>query len=65
MLASSRSVDAHSLGEIVTASVQAGLRVDQLVEHLDSEFDPRGRLLTREGDGMFRMRIGGLPAPVL
>lgn len=66
VLASSRSVEfAHSLGEIVTAAVQAGLRVDQLSEHLDSEFDPRGRLLEREGDGLFRMRLGGLPAPVL
>lgn len=65
-LAATRSVNfAHSLGEIVTAAVAAGLRVDVLREHLDSDFDPRGDVLAREDDGRFRMRVGGLPAPVL
>lgn len=66
VLASSRSVEfAHSVGEIVTAAVDAGLQVRRLAEHLEVEYDPRGRLLTREDDGLFRLRIGGLPVPVL
>jgi SAM-dependent methyltransferase len=65
-LAASKSVEfAHALGEVVTAAVRAGLRVLSLVEHLESEFDPRGRVLPREPDGLHRMRLGGLPAPVL
>jgi SAM-dependent methyltransferase len=56
---------AHSVGEVVTAAVRAGLRVEQLVEHLDADFDPRGSVLAHEDDGHFRLRLGGLPAPVL
>ena len=56
---------AHSLGEIVTAAVGAGLRVDALTEHLDAALDGRGDVLTREADGRYRLRIDGEPLPVL
>lgn len=63
---------AWSLGETVNAAIAAGLAIARLDEHLETSFDPRGRLLTREDDGMYRMRIGigagGAPAepmPVL
>jgi len=55
----------HSLGEIVTAAIRAGLRVEALHEHLDCERDPRGELLAREDDGRYRLRIGGERLPVL
>jgi SAM-dependent methyltransferase len=55
----------HSLGEIVTAAVRAGLRVEALHEHLEAERDPRGDLLPREDDGRYRLRITGERLPVL
>jgi SAM-dependent methyltransferase len=55
---------AHALGELVTAAIGAGLRLERLEEHLDSDFDPRGRLLTREPDGRFRLRVSGEALPV-
>jgi SAM-dependent methyltransferase len=56
---------AHSLGEVVSAAVRAGLRVDALHEHLDAAFDPRGNVLVREEDGRCRLRLGGHPLPLL
>jgi SAM-dependent methyltransferase len=56
---------AHSLGELVSAAVRAGLRVDALREHLDAAFDPRGDLLQQEDDGRFRFRLDAQPLPVL
>lgn len=56
---------AHSVGEVVTAALGAGLRVEALREHLEVEIDPRGSILTREEDGALRLRIGGTPVPVL
>ncbi len=56
---------AHGLGEIVTAALDAGLRLDGLAEHLSAEYDPRGHVLTREDDGRFRLRLGGEPIPLL
>jgi 2-polyprenyl-3-methyl-5-hydroxy-6-metoxy-1,4-benzoquinol methylase len=56
---------AHSLGEVVSAAVRAGLRLEALVEHLDAPFDPRGDVLAREDDGRFRLRVTGQPLPVL
>jgi SAM-dependent methyltransferase len=64
-LASTESVQySHSLGEIVTAAVQAGLRVERLEEHLDAERDPRGDVLAREGDDRYRLRIDGEALPI-
>jgi SAM-dependent methyltransferase len=56
---------AHSLGEILTAAIGAGLRIDKLREHLDSPIDPRGDLLTKDDDGRYRLRVGGTALPVL
>ena len=56
---------AHALGEIVTAALGAGLRVEALREHLAAEADPRGTFLPRDEDGLHRLRIGGAPLPVL
>jgi SAM-dependent methyltransferase len=58
-------VYAHSLGEVVSEAVAAGLRVDALEEHLDLDYDPRGEMLTREEDGRMRLRVGGETLPVL
>jgi SAM-dependent methyltransferase len=55
----------HSLGEIVTAAVRAGLRIDALHEHLDAARDPRGDVLARESDGRVRLRVSGETLPVL
>jgi len=66
IVASPPSIEhAHSLGEVVTAAVKAGLRVKALHEHLAVERDPRGTVLPREDDGLIRLRIGGTALPVL
>ena len=54
---------AHSLGEIVTAAVAAGLRIERLDEHLDADRDERG-VLAPEEDGRYRWRLGGQPVPL-
>lgn len=51
----------HGLGEIVTAAVEAGLRIEGLTEWTDESFDPRG-ILAFEEDGRYRLRIGDGPA---
>jgi SAM-dependent methyltransferase len=64
-LAATESVQyAHSLGEVVTAAVQAGLRVERLEEHLDLDHDPRGDVLARADDGRLRLRLGAEPLPL-
>jgi SAM-dependent methyltransferase len=64
-LAATESVQyAHSLGEVVTAAVQAGLRVERLEEHLELDRDPRGDVLAREDDGRLRLRLGAEPLPL-
>jgi SAM-dependent methyltransferase len=64
-LAATASVQyAHSLGEVVTAAVQAGLRVERLEEHTAIDHDPRGDVLTREDDGRYRLRLGAEALPV-
>jgi hypothetical protein len=55
---------AHSLGEIVTAAVGAGLRVLSLEEHLDSPVDMRGSGRS-DADGRYRLRASGQPLPML
>jgi SAM-dependent methyltransferase len=55
---------AHALGEVVTAALGAGLRLDGLQEHLDGARDPRG-MLTPEADGRFRLRVSGERLPIL
>lgn len=55
---------AHSLGEIVTAAVGAGFRVDALTEHMDSSFDEAGQSAL-EPDGRWRLRVSGHALPLL
>jgi SAM-dependent methyltransferase len=55
----------HSLGEIVTAALRAGLRVEALHEHLEVDRDPRGDMLARDDDGRYRLRISGEKLPIL
>jgi SAM-dependent methyltransferase len=54
---------AHSLGEVVTAALGAGLRIDGLQEHLDVSRDGRG-VLAPEPDGRFRLRLSGELLPL-
>ena len=56
---------AYSLGEVVTAAADAGLRILQLAEHLDVSFDPRSGVVRQELDGQWRLRIDGQPLPTL
>jgi len=64
-VAATKTVEyAHSLGEVVTAAVGAGLRVEALHEHLDAARDGRGDILAREEDGRCRLRIGGEVLPI-
>jgi SAM-dependent methyltransferase len=55
----------HSLGEVVTAALDAGLVIDGLEEHFDVARDPRGNVLERESDMRFRLRVTGELLPVL
>jgi hypothetical protein len=55
----------HSLGEIVTAAANAGLRIRQLREHTDLSCDPFVAYLQREDDGRYRRRANGHALPVL
>src|SRR5436190_11325538 len=58
-------VYAHSLGEVINAAIAAGLRIDALHEHLETDLDPRGNLLTRGEDGHYRLAVSGERLPVL
>ena len=46
----------HSLGELVTAAVNAGLVIEHLGEHVAVESDTGRRLLSRDEDGLVRWR---------
>lgn len=64
-LASSETVNfAHSLGETVTAAIDAGLRIDSLTEHLEASKPPRPPVVPRETDGRYRLRVDGQPLPI-
>src|SRR3954451_22573872 len=58
-------VYAHSLGEVVNAAIASGLQIDALHEHLETDLDPRGNLLTRGEDGRYRLEVSGERLPVL
>jgi len=52
IVASPQTIEhAHSLGEVVTAAIQAGLRITALREHLAVEGDPRGTVLVQTTGG--------------
>ncbi|HVF80001.1 MAG TPA: hypothetical protein VNA28_17040 [Solirubrobacteraceae bacterium] len=55
----------HSLGEIVTATIAAGLRIQALHEHLEVDSDPRGDMLAPGADRRLRLEIGGQRLPIL
>ncbi len=54
---------AHSLGEVVTAAIGSGLRIEALHEQLELSRDERG-MLDAEPDGRFRLRVSGEPLPL-
>lgn len=56
---------AHSLGEVVTAAVRAGLRVVRLDEHLDSPVNIHGGDGLAEPDGRYRLRVTDQTLPLL
>jgi SAM-dependent methyltransferase len=65
-VAATKTVEfAHSLGEVVTAAIGAGLRVDALQEHLASDREHRGGLLPADPDGRYRLRVSDELLPVL
>jgi SAM-dependent methyltransferase len=50
---------AHSIGDIVTGAVRAGLRIDLLEEHVEMEINPRGDSSVQQGeDGLYRLLMG-------
>ena len=50
---------AHSVADLVNGSVRAGMRIDQLEEHVASEINPRGDdVLQRGEDGLYRLLVG-------
>ncbi len=55
----------HSLGEIVTSAVQAGLVVEQLGEHVEVDFESGRGLLRPDADGRYRWRRDGELLPIL
>lgn len=65
-LPSSETVNfAHSLGETLTAAIDAGLRIDSLTEHVETSKSPRPPMVPREADGRHRLRLDGQPLPIL
>lgn len=66
VIEATRSIQfAHSLGEIVTSAVAAGLRIDVLTEHLEATQAAREHVLAREADGLLRLRVDSQPLPIL
>jgi len=55
----------HSIGEIVSAAAAAGLRIDELTEHLQCSFEHRNGIPVREDDGWWRLRADGMALPLL
>lgn len=57
---------AHSLGETVTAATSAGLRIVELIEHLDVAHDLyTSGAVAAERDGRYRLRVDGKQLSVL
>ncbi len=54
----------HGLGEIVTAAVEAGLRIDHLGEYLEEELPPRPGIATERTAGGHRLTVGGEDLPI-
>jgi SAM-dependent methyltransferase len=58
-------VYAHSLGEVVNAAIAAGLQIETLREHMETDLDPRGDMLTQGEDGHYRLEVSGERLPLL
>ena len=56
---------AHSLGETLTAAIDAGLRIDSLTEHVETSKSPRLPMVPREAGGRHRLRLDGQSLPIL
>ncbi len=54
----------YSLGEIVSAAADAGLRVLRLEEHTAVSWDQAYYRLRREADGLYRRRVDGHALPI-
>lgn len=54
----------HSLGEIVSAAAGAGLVIDSLSEHNETEVDPRG-ILQQRPDGLYDFPFSATKLPIL
>jgi SAM-dependent methyltransferase len=56
----------RSIGEVVTAAVRAGLRLDALTEWTDDEVGaPASPKLARDSDGRYRLRVQGVDLPLV
>jgi SAM-dependent methyltransferase len=50
---------AHSIANVVTSAISAGMRIDRLDEFVELAFDPRGDDLLQQGDdGQWRLLVG-------
>ena len=56
---------AHSIGETVTAALDAGFRIDALNEHVETSKPCRPDIVPREADGRYRLRHDDQPLPLL
>jgi ubiquinone/menaquinone biosynthesis C-methylase UbiE len=56
---------AHSVGEVITAAVHAGLLIEHVGEHVEVETDVGRGLLRPEADGLVRWRVDTELLPVL
>lgn len=56
---------AHSVGEVVTAAVGAGLLIEYVGEHVEAETEVGRGLLRPEADGLIRWRIDTELLPIL
>ena len=51
--------------ETVTAAIEARMRIDSLIEHLDASKSPSPPIVAREADGRYRLRLDGQRLPIL
>lgn len=54
----------YSIGEIVTAAASAGLVVERLAEHTETESDGR-HILPRGADGLYRFPFSDTYLPIM
>lgn len=66
-VASTETVEyGHSLAEVVNAALEAGLRIQRLDEHLETDFDPRGGgLVAPDAEGRHHLRVDDELLPIL